>query len=63
MSEKLKYGLGAIGVGILSLFIGLKGKKPTWVGDKLRTYALIVVGSFLVVAGILFLFGIITDNS
>jgi hypothetical protein len=62
MSEHLKYGIWFLGMGITSLYIGLKLRKPTWIGGFVRKYTLIIIGFFCIISGLLFLFGVIKNN-
>jgi len=44
MNEDLKYGLLFLGIGVLSLYIGISWKKPSYGGGVGHKYASIGVG-------------------
>ena len=62
MSERLNFGLSFLGMGLVSLYWGLKMKKPTWGGGIVRKYTLLILGVFCIISSILFLFGVIKNN-
>ncbi|CAN5511009.1 hypothetical protein BH10BAC2_BH10BAC2_48320 [soil metagenome] len=55
MSENLGYGLFSLIVGIISLYIGMKLKKPSWAGGVVRKYGLIAIGILGIINGIILL--------
>jgi len=59
MNANLKNGFFFIAMGLLSLIIGIKWKKPTYTGGAVHKYSSIVFGVFCVLVGVLFLFNAI----
>ena len=57
MAKNSEYDFLFILIGAVSLYIGLRGKKPTYGGGIVRKYVLIAIGILFVVYGLLsFLF-------
>lgn len=59
MSEDIKYGLLFLGMGVLSLYIGLSWRRPNWGGGKVHKYGAIIMGGFCVLIAILSFLGLL----
>ena len=56
MNHDIQYGVFSIALGLISLYLGLAWKKPTYGGGIVRKYGSIVLGFFLVIYGIILCF-------